>query len=65
MLEKLKASKPTIISYFIATVGVLVAGAIGSQIIGPEYSPLVFTTGGVFLEKLANLVKEKLGDKIK
>ena len=56
--------KATAISYFIALLGVIIAGTIGSHIIGEEYSPLVYTTGGVFLEKLANIVKSKISDKL-
>lgn len=56
----IKKHKPTVISYFIATLGILVVGSIGSNIIGQEYAPLVFTTGGVFLEKLAEKVRIKV-----
>ena len=56
--------KAVVVSYFIAVIGVLIAGSIGSKVVGQEYAPLVFTIGGVFLEKLANVVKKVLGDRV-
>ena len=64
MKKLVNKHKATAISYFIALLGVLVAGAVGSHIIGKEYSPLLFTVGGVFLEKLANFVKGKISEKL-
>lgn len=56
--------KATAISYFLSFIGVIIAGSIGSHIIGEEYAPMVYTVGGICLEKVANLVKEKIKDKV-